>query len=169
MWQRLLQSRNAKRLQTLLFGVASLWLLLVVAWMIPATRTLLFQYVIGPVLIDPAHRMESDSKYVLGDFYQHCKARRYSEAHALFSVSAQKQLPQSTLLAQWQAFEKVHGAIRNFLPPGRGTIGSGKVNLYPHHVTWTHRVTAQRGEGRITVRMVPENRTWRVDSMTLKP
>jgi hypothetical protein len=169
MWQRVLQSRNARRLQTLIFGIASLWVLLVVAWMIPSTRALLFVYVLRPVLIDPADRMESDSKYVLGDFYQACKAQRYKEAHALLSTTYQQQLSQSTLQAQWQAFEKVHGPVLNFLPPGSGTIGTGKVNLYPHHVTWTHRVTAKRGEGRITVRLVPQHGTWRINSIKLAP
>ncbi|MDF2441418.1 MAG: hypothetical protein JWN98_2402 [Abditibacteriota bacterium] len=150
--------------------MAGLWLLLVVAWMIRPARMWISKKVIWPVIIVPRHTQSNQAKYVLGDFYHLSKAGKYKAAHELLSRDLQKSISADGLRKQWGRFIAKHGRIRNWAPPGGGTISFGQTSLWPKWVRFKHQIVgSKKTSGNATVRLSPEGGAWRIDELTISP
>jgi hypothetical protein len=110
-------------------------------------------------------RMSWDSKLVLNEYFVRSQARNYAEAYQLTSQNLKSNLSVQSLTQQWQAFEKAHGAIKNWQP-----LRGGSVNIFPKYVESVYAITGKKsGAGTVWVRMIPENGAWRLDKIVIQP
>ena len=110
-------------------------------------------------------RLQGDSKLVLNEFLLRSRSRRYDAAHQLFTDNLQDSMSVTALVEQWGAFEKAHGSLHNWRHM------DGMVSLgWPRYVDSIYKITGRKnGAGALHVRMTPENGTWRVDRLLIRP
>lgn len=139
--------------------------LVVAAFSIPPVRFWMVGNVVMPVVGPRTTKNNWDSKLVLNDFYVWSKSRNYVQAHLLLSKSLRKTLTVQTLKQQWQAFEQAHGSIKNW-QPARG----GSSSVWPDYENFSHTITGTKnGVGKVSARLVPENGTWRISQLSIRP
>ena len=135
------------------------------AMSIPLVRGYAWFYLFRPTIGVRADRNWWDAKMVLGDFFVHSLGKNYSSAHQLLSTRMRSTTTVKDVQSQWRAFERAHGGIRNW----RSTSSKNSL-AFPTHVNFNVAVTGLKsGAGTVTMRLIPENGTWRIDSLSIQP
>ncbi len=135
------------------------------AMSIPIVRGYVFHYLVRPTIGVRADRNWWDAKMVLGDFFVHSLAKNYGSAHQLLSTRMRSTTTVKDVQSQWQAFERAHGGIRNWRSTGsKNSLG------FPTYVSFNVAVSGLKsGAGTVTMRLIPQNGTWRIDSLRIQP
>jgi hypothetical protein len=146
-------------------GLLIAWIVFISAFSIPPVRFMMISQVLIPAVRPRMFKNDADSKLVLNEFYVRSQSKDYAQAHLLLSSSLRSTLTVQSLKQQWQAFEQVHGSIKNWK-----SVSGGKTSMWPDYVDAKHTVGGTKnGAGKVSVRMVPENGTWRIDQLKIQP
>lgn len=109
------------------------------------------------------------AQIVLDQFFRHSQKRNYEAARKLMTRDLAGNISRTQLAAKWAKFEKENGAISRWIGAGGGAFAGG-VNIWPREVAFDTFMLGQGNErGRVLTRMVPENGTWRVQSLEIYP
>lgn len=106
---------------------------------------------------------------VLNQFYAHSQKRQYGAARTLMTRHLAESISEKDLAARWAKFEKENGPISRWIGAGGGIFGGG-VNIWPPEVAFDTFVLGQKQDrGRVLTRLVPEDGTWRIQSLEIYP
>lgn len=106
---------------------------------------------------------------VLEQFFQRSRQRDYAGAQQLFCRELKSSVSPVQLQERWKKFEKDNGLISRWVNSGGDKIGGG-VNIWPRYVTFDTFVLGQgQDRGRVLTRLVPEDGSWRLQSLEIYP
>ncbi|HEX8235442.1 MAG TPA: hypothetical protein VF600_05755 [Abditibacteriaceae bacterium] len=143
----------------------ALFLIGTLAMSIPTVRTYVYFSIFKPTVGARGDRNWWDAKTVAGEFLMRSRARDHSGAHQLLSTRMRGRTTVTNLQAQWRLFESAHGGIRNW----RSTKSNNSI-AFPTYVDFNIAVTGfKSGAGNVSMHLIPENGTWRIDTMSIQP
>ena len=107
-----------------------------------------------------AARNNSAALAVCDQFLDLMKAHQYARAQALCAASYRDSVPLSTMQTDWEGVEGLDGPVKGFSAPWGvwDTILPTSVEA-----TWWLRCT--KGRGHISLHLVPEGGTWRINGV----